>query len=202
MGFTLTHDKAAEVFGEICAIGAGDDLAFELLRTEDIREADEYPGIRVFLRARYAPLAVPITVDVTTGDRITPIAIAYDYPFVFDEGSARIMAYPLEIVLAEKVETVLARNVATTRTATSTMSSSCGASREARSTPKPSVRRSGRRVRSATAPPPSAGETVLLRRCAATMGLPASGWCTPPNTPMHRASHSARRSTLSRRWRG
>lgn len=115
MGFTLTHDKAAEVFGEICAINAGDDLAFELLRTEDIREADEYPGIRVFLRTRYAPLAVPITVDVTTGDRITPAAIAYDYPFVFDEGSARIMAYPLETVLAEKVETVLARNVATTR---------------------------------------------------------------------------------------
>ena len=43
-GFTLTHSKAAEVFGEICAIDAEDDLSFELLRTDDIREADEYPG--------------------------------------------------------------------------------------------------------------------------------------------------------------
>lgn len=63
-GFTLTHSKAAEVFGEICAIDAEDDLSFELLRTDDIREADEYPGIRVFLRACYDPLAVPLTVDV------------------------------------------------------------------------------------------------------------------------------------------
>ena len=114
-GFTLTHSKAAEVFGEICAIDAGDDLSYELLRTDDIRETDEYPGIRVFLRACYDPLAVPLTVDVTTGDKITPSAIAYEYPFVFDEGSAMVMAYPLETVLAEKIETVLARNVATTR---------------------------------------------------------------------------------------
>lgn len=88
-GFTLTHSKAAEVFGEICAIDAEDDLSFELLRTDDIRETDEYPGIRVFLRACYDPLAVPLTVDVTTGDKITPGAIAYEYPFVFDEGVAR-----------------------------------------------------------------------------------------------------------------
>ena len=114
-GFALTHEKAAEVFGDICAIPVDDDLSFELLRTEDIREADEYPGIRVFLRARYESLAVPLSIDVTTGDKITPDAIAYEYPFVFDEGSAKIMAYPLETVLAEKIETVLARNVATTR---------------------------------------------------------------------------------------
>ena len=114
-GFTLTHSKVAEVFGEICAIDAEDDLSYELLRTDDIRETDEYPGIRVFLRACYDPLAVPLTVDVTTGDKITPSAITYEYPFVFDEGSATVMAYPLETVLAEKIETVLARNVATTR---------------------------------------------------------------------------------------
>ena len=114
-GFILTHAKATEVFGEICAIDTDDDLSFELLRTDDIRETDEYPGIRVSLRACYDPLAVPLTVDVTTGDKITPDAIAYEYPFVFDEGSATVMAYPLETVLAEKIETVLARNVATTR---------------------------------------------------------------------------------------
>ena len=114
-GFTLTHKKVAEVFNDICAINADDNLSFELLRTEDIREMDEYPGIRVFLRAHYEPLKVPLSIDVTTGDRITPNAIEYKYPFVFDEGSAKIMAYPLETVLAEKIETVLARNVSTTR---------------------------------------------------------------------------------------
>lgn len=115
MGIPLTHDKAAEVFADICAIDVDDDLVFQLLRTEDIREIDEYPGIRVFLRACYESLAVPLSIDVTTGDRITPGAVNYDYPFVFDEGAACIRAYPLETVLAEKIETVLARNVATTR---------------------------------------------------------------------------------------
>ncbi len=114
-GFTLTHEKAAAVFGEVCAIDADDGLSFELLRTEDIRDVDEYPGIRVFLTAHYAPLAVPVAIDVTTGDRITPNAVCYEYPLAFDEGTVRIMAYPLETVLAEKLETILSRNVATTR---------------------------------------------------------------------------------------
>lgn len=114
-GFALSHETAKRAFGEICAIELDDDLTFELLRTEDIREIDEYPGIRVYLQAKYHPLAVPLTVDVTTGDKITPGAIVYEYPFVFDEGSAKIMAYPLETVLAEKLETVLSRNTATTR---------------------------------------------------------------------------------------
>lgn len=57
-GFTLTHEKIREVFGEICEVELEDDLSFELLRTEDIREVDEYPGIRIFIKAHYPPLAV------------------------------------------------------------------------------------------------------------------------------------------------
>ncbi len=113
--FTLSHETAARVFSEICSIDIDDDLEFELLRIGDIREKDEYPGIRVFLRAKYAPLAVPLTIDVTTGDKIIPSAIVYEYPFVFDEGFARIVAYPLETIFAEKVETILSRSVANTR---------------------------------------------------------------------------------------
>lgn len=114
-GFELTHEKTPEVFKQICAIEIDDSLEFELVITADIREIDEYPGIRVFLKAKYAPLDVSITVDVTTGDRITPSAIVYDYPFVFSEGSSTVLAYPLETVLAEKLETILARSITNTR---------------------------------------------------------------------------------------
>lgn len=114
-GFALSHESAVAVFSEICSIDVDDDLEFELTRTEDIRAGDEYPGIRVFLKVRYTPLLVSLTVDVTTGDTITPSAIAYEYPFVFDDGSALIMAYPLETILAEKIEAALTRNVATSR---------------------------------------------------------------------------------------
>lgn len=114
-GFDLTHESAESVFREIAAIESDDDWAFEFDRTEDIREIDDYPGIRVHLKALYQPMTVPLTVDITTGDRITPGPIEYEYPTLFDEGSISLMAYTLETVLAEKLETVISRGVANTR---------------------------------------------------------------------------------------
>lgn len=60
-------------------------------------------------------MTVPMTVDVTTGDKITPREIEYSYRLLFDERSIPIMAYNLETILAEKLETVLSRNIANTR---------------------------------------------------------------------------------------
>ncbi|MCI7729863.1 nucleotidyl transferase AbiEii/AbiGii toxin family protein [Enorma burkinafasonensis] len=114
-GFTLTHASVESVFREIAALPADDDWRFEFDRTEDIRETDDYPGIRVHLKAIYPPMEVPLTIDVTTGDSITPAPIEYDYPLLFDEGSVRLKAYPLETVLAEKLEAVISRGVASTR---------------------------------------------------------------------------------------
>jgi hypothetical protein len=60
-------------------------------------------------------MSVPLSIDVTTGDVITPAAIEYDYPLVFDEGSVRLMTYSIETCLAEKIETVISRGIANTR---------------------------------------------------------------------------------------
>ena len=114
-GFDLTHESAERAFREIISVQADDDWEFEFDRTEDIRETDDYPGIRVHLRAIYAPMAIPLTVDVTTGDKITPNAVEYRYPLLFDEGEISLMAYPIETVLAEKLETIVSRGVANTR---------------------------------------------------------------------------------------
>lgn len=114
-GFTLTHEKIYSVFEEICAVEVGDDVQFEIAGISDIREGDEYPGIRVALKANYAPIRVPLTVDVTTGDKITPREIEYIFSMLFEQRTLSILAYNLETVLAEKLETVLSRNVANTR---------------------------------------------------------------------------------------
>lgn len=114
-GFALTHENAERAFREIIAAEADDDFVFEFVRTEDIREVDEYPGIRVHLLARYEKMLSPITVDVTTGDKITPDAIGYSYPLMFDDRSITLMAYPLATTFAEKLETVISRDVANTR---------------------------------------------------------------------------------------
>lgn len=114
-GFALTHESLQKVFGDICKIPIEDNIDFSILRTTDIREGDEYPGLRVHLSANYAPLAVPIAVDVTTGDKITPSEVEFSYKLMFEKRSISVMSYNLETILAEKLETVLSRNIANTR---------------------------------------------------------------------------------------
>lgn len=114
-GLPLTHENAERAFREIISIDASDDFVFEFERTEDIREADKYAGIRVHLRAIYGQMASPLAVDVTTGDRITPSAIEYHYPLMFEDRSIALLAYPLATILAEKLETVISRDIGTTR---------------------------------------------------------------------------------------
>ena len=114
-GLLLTHESLRDVFEEICAINVEDDVAFSLVRITDIREVDDYPGLRISLKASYPPLSVPLTVDVTTGDKITPREIEYSINLMFDDRSISVLAYNLETILAEKLETVLSRNIANTR---------------------------------------------------------------------------------------
>ena len=105
-GFTLTHEKIREIFSQICTISLDDDVSFVLGDISDIREGDDYPGIRVSLKANYPPISVPLTVDVTTGDIITPREMEYTFQLLFDDRTIRVLAYNLETVLAEKIEMV------------------------------------------------------------------------------------------------
>ena len=114
-GFTLTHEAIRKIFTEICAVQIADDVQFEVVGISDIRETDDYPGIRVALKANYPPISVPLTVDVTTGDMITPREVEYSFSLLFDDRTISILAYNLETVLAEKIETVLSRSVLNTR---------------------------------------------------------------------------------------
>lgn len=114
-GFDLSHDSIEGIFTEICSVEIDDDITFVMDRTEDIREGDDYPGIRVYLFGEYAPIRTAITVDVTTGDKITPKEIEYKFSCLFDDKEISIMAYNLETVFAEKLETILSRGTANTR---------------------------------------------------------------------------------------
>lgn len=114
-GFDVTHATVRRIFEEIGSTLIEDNVKFEVLNTSDIREGDDYPGIRVAMKANYPPLAVPLSVDVTTGDKITPRAIEYSFKLLFDDRTIKIMAYNLETVLAEKLETIVTRGIANTR---------------------------------------------------------------------------------------
>lgn len=114
-GFTLTQDSIHAIFRDICNVQIDDDVSFDITKIEDIRETDDYPGIRVSLLANYPPISVPLTVDVTTGDKITPKEIEYTFSLMFDDRTLSVLAYNLETVLAEKIETILSRSIANTR---------------------------------------------------------------------------------------
>jgi predicted nucleotidyltransferase component of viral defense system len=113
--YPLNPESLNIIFNKIRTIDIADDISFEILRIIDIREGDLYPGYRIHLSAKYIPLNVPLTVDVTTGDIITPREIEYSYRLMFDDRSISVLAYNLETILAEKLETVLSRNIANTR---------------------------------------------------------------------------------------
>ena len=114
-GFSLTHESIGGIFNEICTIEVKDDMTFSVSRITDIREGDIYPGLRVHLTANYPPLSVPLVVDITTGDKVTPKEIEYSFRLMFDDRSISVLAYNLETIFAEKLETVLSRNIANTR---------------------------------------------------------------------------------------
>lgn len=114
-GFTLTHQSIRNIFEEICSVKIDDDVEFEIINIDDIRETDDYPGIRVSLKANYPPMSIQLSVDVTTGDKITPKEIEYTFATLFDDKNISIMAYNLETVFAEKIETILSRSIANTR---------------------------------------------------------------------------------------
>lgn len=114
-GITLSKESINYIFKEICKISCDDNVTFEILGINGIREDDDYPGVRVSLKATFSPINVPLTVDITTGDVITPREIKTSIPMLFEQGEINIFSYNIETILAEKIETILSRGITNTR---------------------------------------------------------------------------------------
>ena len=114
-GIPLSEQTLKNMFFEICKIELQDDVSFSFLGINEIREGDEYGGYRVALSANFPPMAVPLKLDITTGDKITPREISYDYQLMLEDRSIRVLAYNIETVLAEKLETIISRSDQNTR---------------------------------------------------------------------------------------
>lgn len=112
----LTPEAIRTALEEICAVPSDDAVTFELGTISPIREDDIYGGYRVALTAKFETLLTPLSIDVSTGDAITPHAVPYQFAEIFDEEkSYELWAYNIETVMAEKVETILRRSVFNTR---------------------------------------------------------------------------------------
>lgn len=100
---------------EIIAVPVDDNIRFEINDFGTIMDDAEYSGIRISLNAFLDATRIPLKIDISTGDAITPAAVNYQYKLMFEERYITLWAYNLETVLAEKIETVLSRSVLNTR---------------------------------------------------------------------------------------
>lgn len=114
-GFDLNENSVLKIVEEICGIPTDDNISFEINRVESIMDEMEYPGVRVHLNALCDKIQTPLKIDISTGDVITPKEIEYKYSLLLEDRSIKLWAYNLETVLAEKIQTILAREVANTR---------------------------------------------------------------------------------------
>jgi predicted nucleotidyltransferase component of viral defense system len=114
-GYPVDEESIQKMFQEICEIQIEDDVTFTFRHIGEIREGDEYAGYRVGLTANYPPMAVPLKLDITTGDVITPREICYKYKLLLEDRFISVLAYNPETVLAEKLETVISRSDQNTR---------------------------------------------------------------------------------------
>ena len=112
----LTPEAIRSALEDICSIAFDDGVVYEIGTISPIRKDDIYGGYRVMLNARFDTLLTPMSIDVFTGDAITPHAVQYNFSEIFDdEKSYELWAYNIETVMAEKVETILRRGIFNTR---------------------------------------------------------------------------------------
>lgn len=114
-GYPVNEEAIRKMVADIIAVPVEDAIHFCLKSVREIREGDEYTGYRVALTADYEKMAVPLKLDITTGDKITPREIEYSYKLMMEDRSIRVLAYNLSTILAEKLETVVSRGDQNTR---------------------------------------------------------------------------------------
>ncbi|TEB04299.1 hypothetical protein Psch_04025 [Pelotomaculum schinkii] len=111
----LSVESARKIVEEITAVEIEDGMSFEIKSVATIMDELDYPGIRVMLDTMLEKMHTPLKIDFSTGDMITPGEVSYSFRLLFEDRSISILAYNLETVLAEKIETLLSRGTANTR---------------------------------------------------------------------------------------
>ncbi len=113
--FDLSIENTKRMIESISLRNVLDGITFEIKSVKEIMDEMEYPGIRFGLEARIGSMVMPIKIDVSTGATITPSAVEYEYKLMLEDRSITLLSYNIETVLAEKLQTILARGVLNTR---------------------------------------------------------------------------------------
>ena len=110
--------RLEEVFRQVCGeIVEDDGLEFPAssLKGEQIKEEDEYQGIRIRGEAKLGNAKIPLQIDIGFGDTITPGPAEIEYPTLLDFPAPKLLAYNRETVVAEKFQAMVFLGMANSR---------------------------------------------------------------------------------------
>ena len=114
-GTNVSVEDVEMIISQIISIPLDDGVSFRIKRISEIMEEADYPGVRVSMETKFDGVITPLKIDISTGDIITPREIKYNFNLMLEDRTIEVWAYNLETVLAEKLETVISRNVTNTR---------------------------------------------------------------------------------------
>lgn len=114
-GIPISQGKIIVIIKEIIALKLEDNISFEIINVKNIHSSGKYEDFRITIEAKFFNLKEYLKIDLTTGDMVVPKEIEYKYRLMFEDRIIKIMAYHLYTILAEKLETILSRNIANTR---------------------------------------------------------------------------------------
>lgn len=115
-GVTLSEESIREHLKSILDMDLDDGITWEMKSISPIRHDDLYGGFRVKLNAAYEKIIVPFSIDISTGDVITPAPQDFIFMSRFSpNGNFRIKAYTVETIMAEKIEAILSLGILSTR---------------------------------------------------------------------------------------
>ena len=112
---SFNEEEAVKIIRDIMETPLDDHVVFEITKCSPITGEHDYPGVRFMLQGSFDGIRQAIRIDLTTGDVITPRAVSYSYRLMFENRIIKLMTYNLETLLAEKLETMIARGTANTR---------------------------------------------------------------------------------------
>lgn len=113
----MTASRLVSVFQKVCAFPVvPDGINFKgRITSEPIRAFEDVAGTRLHLVASLEKAVVSVAVDVGFGDQITPKAVEVEFPTLLDFPAPRLLVYPVETVVAEKVEAMVRLGMANSR---------------------------------------------------------------------------------------
>lgn len=114
-GINVSVTDVETIISGIISIPIDDGASFRIKRISEIMEEADYHGVRVSIETKFDGVITPLKIDISTGDVITPREIQYSFKLMLEDRTIEVWAYNLETVLAEKLETVISRNVTNTR---------------------------------------------------------------------------------------